>query len=125
MSRIRFKPLAIAALLAVGLMAVVVGSPVFVVVIGAAVALLALLALLARRADRPIVADPAATVRWRAWIGAGAGSFAIGFLILVIDGDELTSPGWTAWMLSWATGTVLVLFGAVLAFARLIQRPHP
>jgi len=100
----------------------VVGSPAFVLVIGAAVALLA---LLARSADRPIVADPDHAARWLRWVLAGGAAFAIGLLILVIDGDELTSRGWAVWMLSWATGTVLVLFGAVLAFARLLQRPHP
>ena len=89
--------------------------------IGAAVALLA---LLARSADRPTVADPdGPQPGGTAGSGPASDPSTNGFLVLVIDGDELTSPGWTAWMLSWATGTVLVLFGAALAFARLLQHP--
>lgn len=119
MSR-RSRPLAIAVVLSVGLAALAVGSPVFVVVLGAVVVLLA---LLVRSGDRPIVADPGQTVRWHRWVVAGVAAFAVGFLILVVDGDELTSPGWAAWMLSWATGTVLVAFGLVLGAARLLHRP--
>jgi hypothetical protein len=120
MSRIRFRPLAVAMVLSVGLMAMLVGSGVYLAAIGAVVALLA---LVVRSADRPIVADPEVTARWHRWIAAGAVSFAIGFVILVIDGDELTTPGWAVWALSWATGVVLVVFGFVLAAAHLLRRP--
>ena len=59
MSRTRLRPFAIAAVIAVGLIAVVVGSPAFVLVIGAAVALLALPGTLRR--DLP--SSPTPTTR--------------------------------------------------------------
>ena len=117
MSRTRL--IALAVVLSIGLMAVAVGSPVFLVVIGAAVALLA---LLVRSGDRPIVASPERSGSWYPWVIAGAASFGVGFVILLVDGNELSSVGWTVWMLSWATGTVLAVFGLLLMASRHLHR---
>lgn len=119
MARSRFKPIAITAVLSVGLMAAVVGSPAFLVVIAAAVALAA---ILVRTSDRPVVGDPALAGRWLRWVLAGAVAFAVGFVIVAVDGDELTSAWWTTLMITWATGTVLVVFGAVLGASRAVHR---
>ncbi|MGF1598412.1 MAG: hypothetical protein ACFCVK_16025 [Acidimicrobiales bacterium] len=114
------KPLAVAALLSVGVFTAVVGSPMFVVLILAAVALCA---LLARTGDRPIVTAPARTVHWYRWLIAGAAMFAVGLVSVTVDGPELTTIGWTVWILSWASAAVLGVFSVVLAISNLLRRP--
>src|SRR5262249_27655633 len=110
----------VVALAAVIVFAALVGSPVFVLLIAAPVALLA---IMGRRHDRPIVSDTDTTRRWYRWLLAGAGGFAIGFFVLALEGDdELSEPTWAISMLSWAVGTILVLFGLVLAVAHLLSR---
>ena len=118
MSHARFKPFALAAVLAICVISVAVGSPSFLVSIAAA---LVALVMLARNGGRPIATDPAQTSKWYRWVVAGALSFAIGFGVLIVDGNELTSTGWSVWMLSWGTGTVLVLFGLILLLGRVTR----
>ncbi len=121
MSKSNFKPIALTAVLAIGLFAVVAGSPAFGLAVGAAFGLLVLLALFARAGNRPIVAEHRHAAHWYGWVAAGACSFALGFGVLAVDGPELSSVGWTVTMLSWATGVVLVVFGLVLVIGRLLN----
>jgi hypothetical protein len=107
------------AVLTVAVLAALVGSPLLLLVVAAVVALMA---ILIRRGDRPIVADATSAAHWYRWLAAGAGCAAIGGVVLVVDGPELSSVGWTIWMLSWTAALVLVLFGLVLASTRLFHR---
>lgn len=119
MSRSHAKPIAIAGLLVIAVMAAAIGSPVFLLLIAAVAGLLF---LLTRSAGRPIATDAGLTHHWYRWLVAGAASFAAGFGILVVDGPELSEIGWTVWMLTFAGGVVLVLFGLVLGGSRLLAR---
>jgi uncharacterized membrane protein len=111
----------IAGVISIGLIAAVVGHPMFIMLI---VSVLALVALLIRKHDRPIAIEPESAVHWYRWVAAGAASFAAGFVVLFFDGNELTSAGWRIWMFSWATGLVLVVFGLILGFTALVNRRH-
>ncbi len=113
------KPQAIAAVLAVALIAAVVGSPMFVVLIGAIVALLA---MYARSDGRSIATDPTQNANWYRWILAGVAAFAVGLVALITDGPELSEVGWTVWAFSWASAIVLVAFGLVLVVSRTFGR---
>jgi hypothetical protein len=113
------KAVALTSVVAVAVFAALVGSPLLLLFIVAAIAFMA---MLLRRGDQPIVANPTSTTRWYRWVVAGVASFAVGVVVLVIDGPELSSPGWATWMLSWAMGLVLVLFGFVLLSSRLLHR---
>ena len=105
---------------AVVLLAAVVGSPVLPIVILGGVGLLA---LGLRRRDRSGVPGPIPPGRWYRCIGAGLASFLVGCAALVIDGDdELSEAVWSIWMLSWALGAVLVVYGVLVGGAVLIAR---
>ena len=86
-------------------------------------AVVAIAAILLRRGDRPIVANPTSTLHWYRWVIVGAVCFVAGGVVLAVDGPELTSAGWTVWMVTWTTGLVLALFGLVLLSSRLLHRP--
>lgn len=117
MSRPVVRLAAVAALLSVALMAAVVGSPMLVVLVGAVAGLLV---LLARTGRAPLL--PAGHVSHPLrWVVAGATGFGVGAGVLVVDGGELTSVGWTIWALSWAAATVLLCFGIVLAVSRAVR----
>ena len=113
------KPLAVAAVLSVGLFAALVGSPSFYLMI---VCIAAVLVIVARTGDRPITGDPAHGAHWYRWLGAGAVSFAVGVGAAVIDGPDFSEAGWTIWAFSWAVAIVLAVYGLVLASTRYLHR---
>ncbi len=110
--------LVVAVLLGFGL---VVGAPLVVipvVIVGGA------LLTRARRHDRPIAVEAAEMGRhWYVWIAAAAVCGVLGLVMLGTDG-EAGMPGWAwlTWMLSWLTGIILVLVGAVLGATRLVHQ---
>lgn len=113
------KPLAVAAVLSIGLFAALVGSPSFYLMIAC---LAVVLVLVARTGDRPITGDPTRTAHWYRWVGAGAASFAVGLIAAMIDGPNFSEFGWTVWALSWAAAIVLAVYGLVLASTRYLHR---
>jgi len=114
------RALALTLPLAVAVVAALVGSPLLLLLL---LAVVGAAAVLLRRGERPLVTDPGTTGRWYRWLGAGAAAFAVGAIVLVVDGPELSSPGWATWMGSWSLGLVLVLFSLVLLSSRLLHRP--
>ncbi len=116
----RYKPLAIAGLLTVGIFAAMVGSSMFPVLIASALALLVL--LLVRTDEGPIVVNAPPLSHWYRWIIAGAAMFAVGMASAIVDGPDFSSAGWAVWILSWVCAAVLVGFGIALAATKAIRR---
>ncbi len=113
------KPIAVSAVLSIGLLAALVGSPGFYLMVAC---LAVVLVIVARTGDRPVTGDPAQTGHWYRWVGAGAVSFAVGVIAAVIDGPNFSELGWTIWALSWAVAIVLAVYGLVLASTRYLHR---
>jgi len=84
----------------------VVGSPVFLAVLVAGVGVVT---ILSRRHGRPIVSDRRPGAPWQRRLTAGLAALAVGTVILIADGGELSEPAWAVWALSWTAGIVLVL----------------
>ena len=63
----------------------------------------------------------AMTGYWYAWLGAAAGLVALGFIPLIIEGDDLTW-GYFIWIFSWLGAIVSAAVGVTLAGLRLVVR---
>jgi len=106
----------------IALAALVMGSEAITVLV---IAIVVLVGLQFAGKDRPITpTHPSATRRWYLWMAGAAGAFLLGLGVVAIDGDELTSAGWAAWMLSWATAAILALIGTGLGATRLLTHRH-
>lgn len=103
----------------VALASVVIGSPVIAVLV---VAIVALAGLQFAGRDRPIApTDPSITRRWYQWLAAAACAFLVGLGALAIDGDnDLSTPAWATWMLSWTAAALCAAIGVGLAATRLL-----
>ena len=102
----------------VALAALVMGSEAIAVLV---VALVVLVGLQFAGKDRPIApTDPSITRHWYLWMAGAASAFLIGLGVLAVDGDDLTSAGWTTWMLSWAGAAILGFVGLGLGATRLV-----
>lgn len=75
--------------------------------------------LLALRRERP-VADAAAS-RWWLWFVAAAAAVGVLFVVLAVDGDELTAVGWTLAYLSGNGAIVLTIVGIGSAVVHLVR----
>ena len=105
----------------VAAISLLIGSPVLVVAL-AAIALLVYLVVAGRGSDRPIVAPASRTKGWYWWLVAAVGFVFAGFVVAAIDGDEFTSLGWAAFMLSWCVACILGAIGIVLAVTHFVSR---
>lgn len=75
--------------------------------------------LLGFRREHPIAGLRAS--RWWTWFVAAAGAAALLFIVLAVDGDNLTPLGWTLAFLSGNGAMVLVLIGIGLGVAQIVQ----
>ena len=75
--------------------------------------------LLAYRRQRPI-AD-AGHPRWWTWFAAAGVAVAVLFTVLAIDGDELTTVGWSIAFLSGNGAIILTLIGVGTGLAHLVR----
>ncbi len=111
-------------LLSVAVMAALVGSPMLGLAAVAVAAAITVVAIMARGADQPIRTIGSSSHPGR-WLLGSVAAFAVGAVVLVIDGDELTEGGWLVWMLSWSSALVLAVTAAMTALSRLVQRRRP
>lgn len=86
--------------------------------IGLIPAALLAVVLVLRRDERPIGASG---WHWWTWFAAGAAALAIALIVLAIDGDELTTAGWTIAFVSFNAAVVLALVGLATGASRLHQ----
>ena len=75
--------------------------------------------LLAYRSQRPIAATT--TPRWWTWFVAAGIAVAVLFTVLAIDGDELTTVGWSIAFLSGNGAIGLALIGVATGVAHLVR----
>lgn len=61
------------------------------------------------------------TSHWYAWLGGAAALFAVGWIPLIIEGDDLTW-GWPIWVLGWLGAIVTGAVGLILLALRFVVR---
>jgi hypothetical protein len=98
-----------------------IGSPILVLGL-LVIALLVYLAAVRNNPGRTITAPPERARGWYWWLLAAAGLVVAGFVVLAVDGDELSSIGWSLWMVTWGAAIVMAVIGIILGITHFAHR---